>query len=388
MTIWKMAAVQKSGRYRVDGHQFGRGMSVSGPAPSLSYGSRGLSLRSGTGLKYPDNSAFIPRTFDDGYVRPDVWTGDTGLLTGSNPERYGMTWNWGANNASQYNYDQGAHPTLSYHINRGDRVGSAYNIKGGYSDDDFESNGVEVKARRLMHSWTDDRGSTNAANARTILDLNLVVGLAWFPRSTQRSGRAVGQGVYSMTETYTYLDHYGSGAGGSWPALDLPYSGSYGTSTDAGPLIPVTPESSELNQVYRGTIVDRVAIKSKMWHLRGEVGVELVKPITERLSVYLSPQVVLEFVDMDVERRETVTLDGTGSRNRIASRTNKKHKMTVMPGGLLTAGADYRFTENWYAGASFGWEELISDPYVRVGPDKVKYDLSGGEFSLYVGRRF
>jgi outer membrane protein W len=62
--------------------------------------------------------------------------------------------------------------------------------------------------------------------------------------------------------------------------------------------------------------------------------------------------------------------------------------MAVYPGVLLTAGADYRVTENWYAGASVGYEWLFQDPYVHVGPDKVTYDLNGGEVSLYIGRYF
>jgi hypothetical protein len=115
----------------------------------------------------------------------------------------------------------------------------------------------------------------------------------------------------------------------------------------------------------------------------------LVKPITERLDVYLAPQFVLEFVDMDVERTETVTFtDRAGTKTQKASHRDKKHKTTVVPGVLLTAGADYRFSENWFVGASFGWEELTSDPHVRVGSDRIKYDLSGGEFSAYIGRRF
>lgn len=361
-------------------HQFSRGMSVSGPAPSLSHGYR--SLPSGVGLTYPDNSALIPRDFDNGYVRPDMWTGDD---AGVPADRQGMTWNWGAN-AGQYNYDGGNHPTLTYHIDQGEYVDSAHTVKDGKSHDSYDSNGVEVKARRLIYSWTDTRGSTNEVEVATILDLNLMLGLAWFPRNTQRYRRAIGQDMYGLTETYTYLDYHGTGAGGSWPALVLPYSG---TATDAGPLIPVTPESSSINLDYQGGFVNSVAIKSKMWHLRGAVGVELVKPITERLDVYVSPQVVFEFVDMKAERAETTTFtDNAGTTTRVASRTNKKHKMTVMPGVLLTAGADYRFTENWYAGASLGWQEMISDPSVRVGANKVKYDLGGGEFSLYVGRSF
>jgi outer membrane protein W len=62
--------------------------------------------------------------------------------------------------------------------------------------------------------------------------------------------------------------------------------------------------------------------------------------------------------------------------------------MSLYPGVLLTAGVDYRISENWYAGASLGYEWLFDDPSVRVGGYRVDYDLNGGEFSLYVGRHF
>ena len=368
-------------------HQFGRGMSVSGPAPSMLLGTH--SQRTGVGLTYPNNGAFIPRKFDDGFVSPDVWTGDAGLLSDPNPERYGMTFNWGVKNASQYNYDGGINPTLTYHINRGESVGKVSDVKEGNSDDDYQVNGIEVKARHLLRSWVEDRGSNNMANARTVLDLNLVVGLAWFPSSTQRNRRSVGQDLYRMTETYTFSDYYGSAAGGSWGALDVPYSGTYGSATDAGPLILATPLSASLRSAYQGTFVDSIALESDFWHLRGVLGVELAMPLTDRLSIYASPQAVLEFIDIDVERTETVTFtDRSGARTTIASQTDKRHKTTVAPGVLLTAGADYRINDNWFAGASFGWEKLFSDPSVHVGSDKVKYDLDGGEFSLYIGRNF
>ncbi|MEI8079799.1 MAG: hypothetical protein WCH61_09270 [bacterium] len=104
-------------------HQWSRGMTVRSPAPALSLGS-GRALTGALGLTYPDNNALIARQFDDGYVRPDLWTGDLGVPA----ERQGMTWNWGANNASQYNYDGGDHPTLTYHINRGEYAGAVYSI--------------------------------------------------------------------------------------------------------------------------------------------------------------------------------------------------------------------------------------------------------------------
>ncbi|MEI7902383.1 MAG: hypothetical protein WCK89_19200 [bacterium] len=216
--------------------------------------------------------------------------------------------------------------------------------------------------------------------------MSAVVGLALFPGTTQKYRPAAGQDVLNMTETITYLDYYGTAAGGSWPALGFPYAGSHGSigGNGSGPLIPVTPESVTLDSTYLGTLRDSVEIKSKLWRLRGEAGLEFTKPITERLDVYVAPQVVLEFIDMSAERTETVTYNSS----TIATRTDSKHKMTVLPGALLTAGADYRFNENWYTGASVGWEWLAEEPSMRVGTDKIQYELSGGEFSLYFGRRF
>lgn len=355
-------------------HQWGRGMTVRSSASAPAFG--GLSLRSGA------LGPTTPGMYDDGYVLPDRWTGDAGVPA----DRQGMTWNWGANNPSQYDYDGGVHPTLTFHRDRGETVGAAYSVNAGKSEDDLPSNGIEIKTSRLLHSWTYGDGPTNNPNGKVALDLNLVVGLAFFPGTTQKYRRTSGQDVFNTTETYTYLDYYGTADGGSWPALVLPYSGSYGAGTDptSGPLIPVTPESVGLESTYMGSYRDTVEIKSKIWRLRGEAGLEFVKPLTERLDVYAAPQLVIEFVDMSAERTETVTYNS----GKVASRTDSEHKMTVVPGVLLTAGADYRFNENWYAGASVGWEWLAEEPSMRVGSDKIEYDLSGGEFSLYVGRRF
>ena len=267
-------------------------------------------------------------------------------------------------------------------------MGGAYSVSSSKSDDDPSTEGIEVKASRLLYSWTDGSGASNGPNPKVILDVSLIFGLAYFPSTQQKSRRTAGQDVYNLSETYTYLDYFGTAAGGSYPPLQLPYSGTAGSvgGSDAGPLIPVTPESSALGAAYAGSLRDTVEIKSKLWRLRGETGVEFAKPLTDRLDVYVAPQIVLEFIDMSAERNETVTSGSAGTA--VASRSDSAHKMTVMPGALLTAGADYRFNEDWYAGASVGWEWLVDDPSMRVGSDRIKYDLDGGEFSLYIGRRF
>jgi hypothetical protein len=230
-----------------------------------------------------------------------------------------------------------------------------------------------------------DADAADEQDAGVALEMSLVVGLAWFPSITQNHRRSMGLDVYGVSETYIYLDYYGTVAGGSWPALTVPYSGIYGTidGSAAGPLIPGAPESFIQNSTYLGSIRNTVDIESKIWRLRGEAGLEFAKPLTKRLNIYVAPQFVLEFVDMSVDRRESSTGGGAST-----SSSQSKHKMAVYPGILLTAGADYSISENWYAGASVGYEWLFQDPYVRVGADKVTYDLTGGEVSLYIGRRF
>jgi hypothetical protein len=357
-------------------HQFGRSMSVRGPSPTPNTGGR----PSLPGL--PDKTSYIPRQFDHGFVNPDIWTGDPSVPV----ERQGMTWFWGADNTPGiYDYNGGINPTLTFTKTlAGDYVGSAYTVSsGGDSEDDMPTDGIEVIAKRILYSWTRGGGTSNEPNEKVWLDLSLIVGMAWFPAAKQHHLRAMGQDVYGVSETYTYLDHYGSTGN---PALDIPYTGTYGTGGGPKPLIPALPDSATQNTTYLGSINHSIELESKLWRLRGVVGTEFSMPIFERLSLFAAPQLVFEFVDMSVNRNETSSYSGPGGGS--VSQYDSKHKMGVYPGALLTAGANFLITKNWYIGASVGYEWLFVDPSIKVGPDKVTYDLNGGEFSLYVGCSF
>lgn len=366
-------------------HQWGRGMSVSGPAPSVSasdlssapLGSRTIHDGDPTAT-YPDNGLLIPRVFDDGYVRPDLWTDDSAL---SGTDRYGMTWNWGVNSAGQYDYDNGAHPTLSFHLSDKQAVMGDTTVSGSTTDDDMPNNGIDVRFGRTLAEWG---GGVDAAWWDTPTTVDAVLGMAWFPTVDQRTAREASRTVYNVTETYTYSDYYG--ANGEGP-LDVPWSGTY---DGPGSLIPATPSDWSYALDPLGTARDRVTVDSQLWHLRGEVGPQLTKAVTRHWSVYVMPQAVLEVVDMSADRRETLTYtDGqTGQTTTLASRTDHKSGYAVVPGLLLTGGLNYVTDAGWYAGASLGWEWLAEDPSLSVGPDRVRFDLDGGEFSFYLGRRF
>jgi hypothetical protein len=355
-------------------HQWGRGMDVRSGSPMLSRLPRSAGAPA---LTYPDDSAYTNRVFDDGYVFLDPWTTDPGLI-GS--ERYGMTWNWGYQNSSQYdNVTDPENPTLTFHIDQGfvTDENSPVSAEGG-TGGKLPSDGIELKVKRWLHTW-EDRD----------IDLDLVLGLAWFKTDHSNVRRTYTQNGYNISEAYTYLDYFGTPAGGSWPWPFSPpdtYSGDY---TGPGPLLPGTPIDSSL--IFdSGTIRDSVLINGRLRRLRGEAGLSFIKPLTQRLNAYFEPQFVLEFVDAKVSRTETLTFTEGNSEatTQIASTTEKKSKARIVPGFLLTAGADYRFSENWYVGASLGWEWLFRDVEVNVGPDQVNFDLEGGEFSLYLGRHF
>jgi hypothetical protein len=380
-------------------HQWGRGMRVSGPTPAISGVdlSRliGRAILSGAPTPtYPDNNLLADRNFDDGYVRADYWTGDIGLLLGPNPERYGMTWNWGCDNASQYNYDGGGNPTLTYRLSGSEAVlGAPSMLQRQSGDDDLPTEGLSVRLSRRLYFWTNttqDAENHGVVKANTNTTLDLALGLSWFPKMTQKIVRQATMNVYGITEVYTYLDYYGTGAGGSWPPLDVPYQGIYGDAYTAGPLIPERPVNWDYTQDLLGTARDRIVINSEIWRLRGELGVSLTRALSESLSVFIAPQFVLEFVDMRASRRETLTFTDavSGDTTTTTSPARSKHKMSVVPGFLLTVGAEYLLDEDWFVGASLGWEWLAKDPSIRVGSSRLRFDLDGGELNLYLGRHF
>jgi len=373
-------------------HQWNRRMTVSGTDPTVpvtEVGGRQL-RREMPGRTYPDSRAFIPRTFDNGYVHPDHWTGDAALLEGPNPERYGTTWNWGVDDPGQYNYDGGNHPTLTFRLDRGDAVlEGAPSVTGdsGSQKGDMPVDGIELKLNRLLHAWVKQGDGARARAEETLLNMDMVFRLAWFPKHRQRFQRSADQRVLAVSETYVYHDYYG-GQGAA--PLELPYSGSVGTTTDAGPLIPATPQSVRQVVRFMGTVRNNIAIKSEVWRLRGAAGLEFVKPLTERLSLFVSPQFILEVVRMDVVRTENVTFTSgaSGATDSVDARVDRNSKTQIVPGALLSVGVDYAITDNWFLSVGYGYEWLTKDPSVRVGDSRVDFDLDGGEFTLAVGRWF
>jgi hypothetical protein len=60
---------------------------------------------------------------------------------------------------------------------------------------------------------------------------------------------------------------------------------------------------------------------------------------------------------------------------------------TILDMQAAYSDAAGRIIPDWI-GLGAGYEWLFVDPYVHVGPDKIEYNLSGGECSLFIGCSF
>ena len=393
-------------RVQVGGvHQWARHMRVEGPAPTIPQSVwsglpalEGISIQPGlpTTPFYPITVAnpFPNSIFDDGYLGPDQQTSPTPIP--GYPDHFGMTVNWHADSPAQYDQSDPSHPVLNFKLtDEAAALGNTVLTSDG-KQNDLPTDGIELKLSRRLYTWTNsniraDRSGLTLTNGYTTLDL--VAGLVWFPPDRQRSTRAASQSLSGIVEHYAYLDYWALHPTPGIPVVPLTdfinqgYAGSY--SDLYGPLLPAQYDSwyASLGNTI-GTVRDTVQFDSRVWRLRGELGVTLTKDITRDLSAYVSPLFALEFVDMYATRRETLTYTDAGGTTTISSRMDNNQKMAVVPGFLLTAGADYLISETWFVGASLGWEWLTRDPSIRVGPSRLKFDLDGGEFSLYLGRNF
>jgi hypothetical protein len=365
-------------------HQWGRDMEVRGSAPSYY---RSLLPRSGNprwaGKPPPGEMSgpWVGRpgesdwNFDDGYVFPDE---ESGERPGGDPANPYSTHYWHYTSADQYDAEN---HTLTFHRDMGMRTDGAPRSALGGIDENLPRNGINVSASRWLHTWEERN-----------VDLDLLVGLTWFPKTkTLRNTRSTDQNVVRENLAYTYFDFfgdrgwqpelgsYGYGAGGYW--------GEYSTlpgDTDN----PILPLEYDVSDPTRGLVRDTARINGKIWRLRGEAGPTFTRPLTERLSLYLAPQFVLEYVKARVYRTETVTLYEEGQSSLLGSRSHKNKTTRFVPGVLLSAGATYLISEHWHVGASVGYEWLSRDVSLSVGPDTVNFDLKGGECSLFLSRQF
>lgn len=211
---------------------------------------------------------------------------------------------------------------------------------------------------------------------------------------------------FTYTDTHTYRDTATFDTTGMTPPA-APYSGTYaGGGQGQDPVIPNVPSSYRHDVVgsqrqtasSRRTRIDHTSYWRAVNRIAFDVDAELydlwVGPkasvmLGKRLALFAIPSLSLNYVQVDVDRLETFTaVYADGSSQTLQSWRDSEREGAWLAGLGLAMGADVQIAAGWFAGLQGGYDWLLDDVDVTVGPNTVSVDPSGWTLSLRAGRAF
>lgn len=310
-------------------------------------------------------NAYGDRTYDDGYVKMDPGTGNP-----ASPDP-NSTWYWGYNNAGQY--DSGSQ-TLSFHKQGAPGYATLADRPTAGGTEMFGSGFQLVVGLPLRKS------------ARSSISLTLGLQAIWANTAKLRfSPYREDVRQTSVTDTYNV-----SGIPpGSFPAAG--HQGTYLGPFDNPPVIPspVIPNDpaarSASTSAALATAEDAVSfeIDQRLYEL--SIGPQFDWQVGSRLKLNLRPTISLNIIDMDVRRTEVFQSSSGGVLNRWSDR---RGECAVLPGLGITGGVEIGLGRGFYVGAFGGYEWVIQDAHVTVGPNTVSLNASGFIAGAVLGKRF
>lgn len=318
---------------------------------SASYGS--TSVRNSV----PSATGFADRDYVDGFVHLDEGTTDPDTMI------YGTTWNWGYDNASQYDGS-----TVSFHS---DPVGSSSSVRPldaapVEDDEDVDFLGIDVQGRLPLGEWL--RGESG-----------LLFGFRWFDCEKVDFDRSAAI-VRESHSSYRYVDVYDA----QWPGFpSAPYANDV---TGPGYLLDNQP-------LYRTT--QSSGGSSSTWLARSRAEVEMDKldlrlGLTQEwrpvswLGLEIQPQLAVAYVDLSADVETTVT----------AGRSTKLHRIDHGDKDAWVWGAGIEATlaadlgRGWSLAASAAWDAWFDDVKVAAGPYDIKAELGEWTVALAFGKEF
>ncbi len=314
---------------------------------------------------------YADRTYADGYVNQDGGTGNPASIDPN------TTWFWGYQNASQYSPMDG---TLTFSAPGGREMRREVLRDGGWSEeDDLDGWGMEVAAELPLTALTE-------------AEVALQVGLRgfWNMEQTHRGSTYREQGT---DRRFTVLDVYDV-AGTLIPPA--PHAGTYDGPFDDPPVIPspVIPNLPEARREATGRVVlpqayNRVQVDmdADLYELRA--GPVFSRAVGDgRVRVSLSPALTLNILQMDAVRREAwVEVREDGVPQTRARWTDRDCDTEFLFGAGLQAAAEVALDTQWAVAlhASADW---VDEARTRVGPTRLKTDVSGFTVGLAVVRAF
>ena len=317
---------------------------------------QGLNTDAGVGIG--NANAYGDRTYDNGYVR-----GDSSLGGGIVPN---TTWNWGYNNAGQYNAGAG---TLAYQKSGIPRYSSLANGGGGL-DNSMTGGGFQIMA-----------GVPLKESGRWTVDLVFGFQGIWSDAKLHENA-----GYVNINDTYDVsaipsgsfpgAGHHGTYGGPFDPAATPPYT-----------IIPnqpasrtATPAAPALAGAQSGINFE---INQGFYQLN--LGPQVGWKISKKLKLDVRPTVSMNIVDANVDRSETFMLgDGSGAQTWKDS----ADKCDVLFGLGINGGIDWQLGKSWFIGVTGGYDWVMNKLNVQVGPNNVALDASGWTVGLNFGKNF
>ena len=309
------------------------------------------------------------RVYDDGYVKLDSGTLNPNSVGGA-----GNTWNWGYNQASQYNAQAG---TLTFH-KQGD-VG--YQTSAGSSSTAKDLDGAGIQLSGGFRIYESGRWSVGLG-----LGLQGLWGL-----ETKSSVRAFSDTVGRLTVTDTRNVTSAADPNLGFP-LPQDYAGTYagpagGSSTWGGgfPVIGNLPDGRTTSMETLSTSINTVDYRVKTDFYEFTLGPKIGYQASESVSLHLTPKLGLALLDVSAKRAETFVDSTQGNLgNWNDSSSSSKWRFTTG----LSAGADVDLGGGYYAGLNGGYEWTVADVSFNLGPNNVSFSGSGYVFGLTFGKRF
>jgi hypothetical protein len=300
-------------------------------------------------------SASANRTYADGFVFRDGGT-DNPLAVGGP----GLTWNWGYNNATQFN---NATNTLAFTQQGGDRrIREILRNDAVAASERFASYGARIDLLRAVESG--ERG-------RIALQAGVMI--------LTGSANGIGSSPYAEFHTrssYAVTDRYNA-TGITVPAA--PYSGTYDGPGTVISNLPASRERTQTAITETFSAANTVTFDVDALSLDVSFGPRVTFTRWERAEVFVLPALVAGYQWVDVARRERFTTSGGSVLLREDSDASDS---ALRLGVSLDVGASVDLTDRWVLTVLAGYLAATGDVDVEAGPNEVTVSPSGFQASL------
>jgi len=303
--------------------------------------------------------AYADRTYDDGFVNIDPGTLVDGL---------GLTWYWGYDNAVQYDATA---DTLAFHRGGGEGIARSVLSSTSY-DQDEDVSGLGIAAEVGRNIVTKGKVKLGLVGGiQSIWDIESETSQSTY--SEQLTAYS-----YDVVDTYTLE--------GVVPPAP-PYTGNY---DGPGPLIGNIPTTrseagggSSTWQAENLVEMDVDVDLQELW-----LGPRLHLDISSNVAVHCTPYVSVNYVDIDVDRKEKFISKYADGRSEIIQQWHDSESYDEWLFGLgVAVGGRINFAKQWFAEVSASYDS-VEEAEVDAGPNKVTIDVSGYSIRGQIGRGF